>query len=236
MGVDNDIKTLREETERLLIKANEAIFESKWLCMLALMRELDCEPYIDDQIQIDEIWQICASIIKQINLAQLSMDFKKNVWCRIVSNYYYDKYGVYDPMHDLAYAMIKTEEEELVFALVLACYKSYEDAAVIYKKYDYLKEYTFCMKKLLAKDSDPYRELIDYYEQHGMHEEAMEIANMTLKLCRDRGMTDIFLFLVKDAYVAGNMEKVAKLVKSTKLRSYVNDKVIAEWLEEQTNE
>ena len=38
--------------------------EERWMEIKRLMKSLDYEPYIDDQVEIEEIWDICEDLIK----------------------------------------------------------------------------------------------------------------------------------------------------------------------------
>ena len=83
-----------------------SLLEENWIEIENLMYELSREPYIDDQLEIDEIWNLCEDMIKSGELKKEKWQVRKRIIGLIVENEYYDYYGVYDPMHDLMEALL----------------------------------------------------------------------------------------------------------------------------------
>ena len=77
-----------------------------------LMEKLKYEPYIDDQYEIEEIWDICEEMIKSGKLKKETWPMRRRVIKSIIDGEYYDYYGVYDPMKDLFNALMFTPEEK----------------------------------------------------------------------------------------------------------------------------
>ena len=63
--------------------------------------ELEDEPYIDDQVQIGEIWNIVQALLKRGDFDKEPWEVKERILKEIYDNNFYDYYGIYDPMKDL---------------------------------------------------------------------------------------------------------------------------------------
>ena len=63
--------------------------------------ELEDEPYIDDQVQIGEIWNIVQALLKRGDFDKEPWEVKESILKEIYDNNFYDYYGIYDPMKDL---------------------------------------------------------------------------------------------------------------------------------------
>ena len=87
--------------------------EERWMEIKRLMKSLDYEPYIDDQPEIDEIWNICDDLIKSGKIEESSWDFRKTILREIIEGDYFDEYGVYDPMKVLFSALCISERERI---------------------------------------------------------------------------------------------------------------------------
>ena len=87
--------------------------EEQWTEIERLIENLRYEPYIDDQVEIDEIWDICDKMIKSGELKNESWKTRERVIKSIIEDEYYDYYGVSDPMKDLFKALMITQEEKL---------------------------------------------------------------------------------------------------------------------------
>ena len=79
----------------------KSYLEEQWDEILRLIETLNYEPYIDDQVAISDIWNICAEMIKSGKLKNESWQLRLNVIQSIIYEEFYDHYGVYDPMKDL---------------------------------------------------------------------------------------------------------------------------------------
>lgn len=56
-----------------------SILAALWKQIEELLNDLSYEPYIDDQVQIDEIWNICNALIKTNKLKQEERELRKNI-------------------------------------------------------------------------------------------------------------------------------------------------------------
>lgn len=56
--------------------------EEQWSEIRRLMKSLDFEPYIDDQIEIDEIWEICEELIKDGALKEEAWPLRKKYFLK----------------------------------------------------------------------------------------------------------------------------------------------------------
>ena len=63
--------------------------------------ELEDEPYIDDQVQIGEIWNIVQALLKRGDFDKEPWEVKESILKEIYDNDFYDYYGIYDSMKDL---------------------------------------------------------------------------------------------------------------------------------------
>jgi tetratricopeptide (TPR) repeat protein len=95
------------------------------------------------------------------------------------------KYGCCDPMEDLLKVLCCVEEEYIEMAEIMEQSGNVEKAAKIYYKYGYDQKYIDCLQKRLAKNSNTYMELIDYYSSHDCYEKAVELAWLALEKCKD---------------------------------------------------
>ena len=53
--------------------------KARWNKICRLMRALDREPYIDDQIEIEEIWKICEEMIASGRLTEEPWELRKSI-------------------------------------------------------------------------------------------------------------------------------------------------------------
>lgn len=218
----NDLKRMSEE--KLIVDNQISILNSCWKQIQELIQWLSYESYIDDQLEIEEIWKICEALVRHLKENQESWDIRKQVLQDIVDNSGYDYYGCYDPMIDLLEVLCNTKEEYLEKADIMMKSKMGEyqkQAANIYYKYGHDEEYVLYLKRHLAKSADIYLQLIEYYDSHNCTIEAIEIANEALDKCRDLKTTDVFIFLIKEAYKTGDKKEASKLYRRAKRRKNV---------------
>lgn len=88
-----------------------SILGSSWAQIQEVIKSLSFQAYIDDQPEIDEIWDICAALVKYLKKHQESRKIRKRVLQDIIENEYYDYYGCYDPMEELVEALCNAEDE-----------------------------------------------------------------------------------------------------------------------------
>mgnify|MGYP000989365548 CR=1 FL=1 len=87
--------------------------------------------------------------------------------------------------------------------------------------YGHDEEYVLYLKSSLEKTADVYLELIEYYDSHNDTDEAIKVGYEALDKCRDSKTTEVFAFLIKEAYKTGNKTEVVKLYRRAKQRKNV---------------
>ncbi len=115
-GKEELLAYIKADIDKAKKAPRKSYLEENWAEIKRLMNVLKHEPYIDDQIEIEEIWNICEEMISGGRLADEPWKVRKRLIKSIVSREYYDDYGVYDPMKDLFGALIFTPEEKLEIA------------------------------------------------------------------------------------------------------------------------
>ena len=134
------------------------------------------------------------------NLASEPWELRREIIKNILSEWYYDDYGVYDPMKNLADALPATKEERMEYAEIMWMDPSRDirlSGAKIFKEYGQPECYYRCLEEMLEDKLEPYQELIEYYKDRNK-EKAVEIAEVGLKKLRN-GRTEIMIFLMQDA-------------------------------------
>ena len=58
--------------------------EEQWMKIRRLMKSLDYEPYIDDQVEIEEIWNICEDLIKSGKIEDTSWNIRRAILQEII--------------------------------------------------------------------------------------------------------------------------------------------------------
>lgn len=225
------LKKLTAMTDAERNAPKKSYLEEAWADIQRELKALSLYPYIDDQLEIDVIWDICEEVIKSGKIKDESWNCRKRILSEIIKGDYFDYYGVSDPMKDLMAALCLTPEENLLCAdLIFGIGSDYmkRTGAKIYKMYGKMEKYYEYMEQHLDCEEAPYMELIEYYRNTDT-DKAVEIAELGLKQCRN-DQTDIILFLLKHAQQAGDKDKFAKLLKSAKLRRSVNYTKVQEQL------
>ena len=208
-------------------KPQASLLRGAWTQIGELISELMDEPYIDDQVQIDEIWKITEALIKRGGFEDEPWEVKEMILEEIYDNDFFDYYGVYDPMFDLSNAICVTREENLKRAgIMMSAGRGYlgSDAAKLYRE---LGEDLKCVKyfeKHLGKEKEAYEIVIDYYKDTD-HEKAVEIARLALDKCKE-DQTSFFVFLLQDAKDRGNVVDFKKLMQSAHRRRAVKSNEI----------
>ena len=201
----------------------KSYLEENWAEIKRLIETLKYEPYIDDQLEIEEIWDICEEMIKSGKLEREPWQIRRHVLKSIIGGGYYDYYGVADPMMDLFKALMFTKEEKLEAAdIIFKIGSDYikKDGAKLYKECGQQKKYIAYVEQHLKDKEGPYIETINYYKDTDP-QKAVEIAELGLKKCKD-DQTDIIIFLIQDARKNGDKVREAKYIKSAKMRGAVN--------------
>ncbi len=215
-------KKCREQEKKAEMPDNVSVLKASWKQIGELLQTLSYERYIDDQLEIDEVWDICQALIKRGKFEEEDWRLRKEILCEIIAHDYYDCYGCYDPIKELSEKLYISDVEVLEFADLLNKYDRYaEKAAEIYHKYGKTGKYVKYLETHLGKTAKEYIALIQCYCDAGNEAEAREIAERGLKQCKD-DLTELFIFLLKDAKVCGDGERYKKLYASAKRRRMVD--------------
>ncbi len=100
----------------------------------------------------------------------------------VISHGYYDSYGCYAPIKELAGKLYITDKETLEFADLLNEHETYaREAADLYCQYGKTDRYIQYLETHLSRTSKEYIELIQCYCNAGNNLGAREIAEQGLK-------------------------------------------------------
>ena len=94
-------------------KPVKSFLRGTWSQIEDLICSLEMEPYIDDQFEIEEIWDIVEALKKRGGFEQEPWEVKAQILSRIYSNDYFNDLGIYDPMYDLSQILCSGAEENL---------------------------------------------------------------------------------------------------------------------------
>ena len=208
-----------EKTEKI---PEKSFLRGTWSQIKDLIMQLMDEPYIDDQLQIGEIWNITEALIRRGRFDKEPWEVKAHILEEIYENDYYDYYGIYDPMKDLANAICTNREENLKRAEIMMNAGNGYLGAYAAKLYRELGEVDKCaeyFEKHLGKEEEPYEILLDYYKDRN-HEKAVEIAELAIQKCK-KDQTPFFIFLLQDAKDRGDEAAFKKLMQSVHRRRAV---------------
>lgn len=217
------LKELGKMTEADRKAPKKSYLEAAWAKIQREIDSLSRYPYVDDQLEIDEIYNICEEVIKSSKIEAESWNIRKQILAEIIKGEYFDYYGVTDPMRELMAALCLTPEEKLLCAdLIFEIGSDYmkREGAKIYKAHGKMDKYYEYTEQHLDSKEAPYMELIGYYKKVNP-DRAVQIAELGLKKCKD-DQTDIIIFLMQYAREIGDEEKYAKLLRSARLRRAVN--------------
>lgn len=90
----------------------ETPLSGAWSEIQDRLADLSLEPYIDDQYEITEIWEIVDDLLKKGSLENEPWSLKEEILTAMFENDWFDEYGIMDPMQDLENAMCITPEEQ----------------------------------------------------------------------------------------------------------------------------
>ena len=213
---------------------NVSVLAACWKQIKDQLTRLSYEPYIDDQLEIDEVWEICEALIKRGGLEQEDWQLRRRILKELVENDYYDYYSCYDPLHDLVEHFCTEPWEYLELAdMMESCGYEWRKAADLYLKYGREDKYVDILEVHLEKDSKTYVDLMNYYRKQKMEDEARHVAEQCLEKCKDE-LTDIFIFLLTDAERNGQAERFQKYYNSAKRRRSVDMGRLEEALRKET--
>ena len=77
LSLDDKKEVIKDLQKMIEVQENEpahSLLEENWIEIENLMYELSREPYIDDQLEIDEIWNLCEDMIKSGELKKMLAD------------------------------------------------------------------------------------------------------------------------------------------------------------------
>lgn len=203
-------------------KPKRSFLRGTWKQIMGLISDLMHEPYIDDQMQIEEIWNIIEALLKRGGFDKEPWEVKEHILEEIYENDYYDYYGVCDPMRDLANAVCSNKEENLKrAAIMMKAGRGYfgADAAKLYWELGEEEKCAEYFENHLGKEEEAYIILMDYYKNRN-HEKAVEIANLAIQKCQ-KDQTPFFIFLLQDARDRGDEAVFKKLMQSAHRRKAV---------------
>lgn len=210
-------------------KPKESFLRGTWSQISELIMDLEDEPYIDDQVQIEEIWNIVEALLKRGGFEKEPWEVKESILEEIYDNDYYDYYGVYDPMKDLANAICTTREENLKRAeIMMKAGRRYlgVDAAKLYRKLGEEDKCAEYFEKHLGREEEPYEILLDYYKDRD-RKKAVEIASLAIQKCQ-KDQTPFFVFLLQDAKERKDEAAFKKLMQSVHRRRAVKSSIVDE--------
>ena len=205
-------------------KPQESFLRGTWSQISELILELENEPYIDDQVQIGEIWDIVEALLKRGGFDKEPWEVKESILKEIYDNDFYDYYGIYDPMKDLANAICTTREENLKRAEIMMKVGRGYMAAKFYRELGEEDKCAEYFEKHLGREEEPYEILIDYYKERD-HEKAVEIAALAIQKCQ-KDLTPFFIFLLQDAKDHKDEEAFKKLMLSAHRKKAVKSSVM----------
>lgn len=199
-----------------------SILLASWKQIGELIDVLKYKQYIDDQWEIEEIWNICNALLKTNKLGEEDWELRKNILSDIILHNYYSYYGCYDPMFDLSNELCVNADEFLMFADIMDSSDHYKkEAALLYHKYGRDDKYVFYLETHLGRESETYEALINYYKEHDNFDGARRVAEQALEKCKG-DLTEAFIYLLVDAKKREDKNKYKKLYSSAKRRRLVD--------------
>ena len=223
------LEYLKADIAAIKAAPKKSYLEEQWAEIKRLIEKLKYEPYIDDQFEIEEIWNICEEMISSGELKKEPWQIRRHVIKSIIGGEYFDYYGVYEPMKDLFDALMFTTEEKIEAADItfeIGSEYMQSDGAKLYKECGQQEKYIAYVEKYLKDKEAPYLELINYYKDTELIK-AVEIAELGFKKCKD-SQTGIITFLIQNARENGDKDREEKLIKSAKIRRSVDYEKVKE--------
>lgn len=223
----NEKEQLLEDL-RIIIEAEKnsppkSYLEEQWDEIRRQMKSLDFEPYIDDQVEIDIIWDICKELIGSGKIKNEEWLIRKRIVTEIIDGEFFDYYGVFDPMEDLFSALCITPEEklecaDLAFRTGSDYMKNY--CAKLYLENGKPEKYYAFLETRLGREEAPYLELIEHFHDSEPGK-ALQIAEQGWSKCKDR-QTGLAVFLIRNAQEKGDNASVQKYMRSAKTRRIID--------------
>ena len=223
------LEYLKADIAAIKSAPKKTYLEEQWAEIMRLIETLKYESYIDDQIEISDIWEICEDMIKSGRLKNEPWHIRRSVIESIVEGEYYDEFGVHDPLEELFHALMLTAEEKIEIAdMIFDIGSDYmkKDGALLYKECGRLDKYIAYVENSLHKIEASYMEVIEYYKDRDRNK-AIEIAELGMKKCRD-DQTELTIFLINCAREDDDKEKEASLLKSARARKAIDYSKVSE--------
>ena len=222
-GVLRDFQEMVDAEES---RPEGSYLEQKWKEIEDSLYDLSLEPYIDDQLEIDVIWNICDELIKGGHLQAEEWEVRERIIQKITDNEYFDQYGVCDPMMDLILELPQDREEKLKTAEIMWNGSGFmkKDGAKLFRELGEEGRYIQYLETHLGDDPERYMEVIRYYEERDP-DKAEQIAELAREKCRRMyrtDLTEIYEFLIRRAYEAGNVDRLYSLFDSARRRRTVD--------------
>ena len=210
----------RLEAEECLIMTlpEKTYLEKCWEEIGQQIYELSLEPYVDDQVEIDVIWEKIDEMIQSGRLSSENWDIRRSVLKDIVDNDFYDYYGVSDPMHDLIPKLLltDTEKKQLADYLWETPKRSLELADQLYQEIGETDRHLQYAEQRLKDQAGPYLDLIHYYADKD-EAKALKIAEQGRVKCRN-DLDEIYIFMINCARKRDDFEEIKRLLRSAKSR------------------
>ena len=191
-----------------------------WAEITELLTILKAESYIDDQVEITEIWNIVEELLVKGGFEKEPWELRKRILEEIIGNFYYDDFGVCDPMMDLCAAMCTDRSENLVRAEIMMNQGSEflgREAAKLYLELGEDDIFVQYFEQRLGRQPEPYQFLLDYYKERDT-EKAVEIAGQAVKKCSTE-LSPFFLVLLQDAKDRNDEAAFKRLMRSARKRT-----------------
>ncbi len=226
-NVIDDLQTIYEAKK---VEPKNSMLKEAWEEIERMYQDLSRYRYIDDQVEIEEVWEISENLIKSGKLKDEDWEVRKKVLSHIIDGDYYDYYGCYDPMKDLSKALCITDQEKRNCADMMAMGSRFmqQEAAEIYKEIGEMDKAIKIKEKFLDYKIEPYVEVADYYLDKDIDKsiELLEKAKKKSGWGEDR--TQIYVGLAKAAILKNDKAMAGKVIRGAKTASYVDaDRVIS---------
>lgn len=219
LDIRNRCKRQPEELKRF---GEESLLEASWRRINELMTVLNCGNYMDKQLEIEEVQRICKILLNAEKPDTVDWEIRKRILEEMVNLNYLKKYECYETLKELAEQLYITKDEALEYADILnETWEYRKEAGELYRQYGMTDKYICYLEQNLDRESEYYIELIQCYCKNGSKEKALQTAELGLSQCRD-DLTELFIFLLKDAKNNKDKEKYKKLYASAKRRKKVD--------------
>ena len=226
------MKDLQEMVDAEENRPESSYLEQKWMEIEDLLNDLSREPYIDDQIEIEMIWNISEELINGGHLQTETWEIREQIIQKITDNEYYDQFGVCDPMMDLIRELPQDREEKLKTAEIMWNGSGFmkKDSAKLFRELGEEGRYIQYLETHLGDEPEQYMEVVRFYEKSdpGKSEQIAELAREKCRRTYRTDLTEVYTFLVRRAYEAGDTDRLCSLFDSARRRSTVNAESLKE--------